>query len=391
MKILYVTNKPVYPKIDGGCVATASFLNNLISSGYDVLHVTISTDKHPFDRSEYPDDVLHKIHVDSTYIDTKVSVSGAVKHLFSNKSYNIERFNCPEFKKLVIKHVNDVDIVILDSLYTSTVIDELKQNFDGKVYLRIHNIEAEIWKDLSVNESNPVKKKYLSKLSRDLEKYEHDVFKKVDGIMTLSPDDMAYIQSHNLNNNTILIPVNVKVSESCENYDGHDLFHIGSMNWKPNIEAVDELIDLYKRYKSEFNGSKLHIVGKHSEDRYRTEETKGIYVEGFVPDLKEYACKTGIMCSPIYSGSGIRIKILEMMGMGVPVVTTPTGAKGLYPEAKEAIVIANSQEEIKNELKDLINNKERRQQLGNFARNYVGKYHNQSTVNQKLVEFISRT
>lgn len=389
MRVMYVTNKPVYPKIDGGCVATASFLNNLISAGYEVLHLTISTDKHPFNLKEYPNSVADKIHIDSKYINTKVKVSDAVKHLFSNKSYNVERFNCPEFKKLILSHIHEVDTIILDSLYTTTVIDDLKKQFKGKVYLRIHNIEAEIWEDLSKNETNSIKKKYLSKLSKDLRKYEHDVYQKLDGIMALSPDDMDYITSHNLNNNAILIPVNVEVFESCEDHSGNNIFHLGSMNWQPNIEAVDELINIYNQFKSEFNGSTLHIAGKHAEDLYKTDESKGIYVDGFVDDLQKYSCKTGIMCSPINSGSGIRIKILEMMGMGIPVVTTPTGAKGLYPEAHEAIIIADSKEALKNELVDLIHNKDRREMLGNHARAYISKYHNQQTVNQKLVEFLS--
>ena len=55
MKILYVTHKPIYPIVDGGCAAMEKFLSNLIEIGYSVKHITLSTPKHPFQLEQYPD------------------------------------------------------------------------------------------------------------------------------------------------------------------------------------------------------------------------------------------------------------------------------------------------------------------------------------------------
>ena len=48
MKILYITHKPIYPTIDGGCIAMDSFLKCLLNIEANVDHICISTKKHPF-------------------------------------------------------------------------------------------------------------------------------------------------------------------------------------------------------------------------------------------------------------------------------------------------------------------------------------------------------
>ena len=53
MNALYLTNKPIYPTIDGGCVAMASFLNHLLNIHEKVDNLTVHTLKHPFDGSKY--------------------------------------------------------------------------------------------------------------------------------------------------------------------------------------------------------------------------------------------------------------------------------------------------------------------------------------------------
>ena len=61
MNILYITNKPIYPIVDGGCFAMDSFLRSLLCFA-SVKNITIATHKHPFDLNEYPKEIATKIN-----------------------------------------------------------------------------------------------------------------------------------------------------------------------------------------------------------------------------------------------------------------------------------------------------------------------------------------
>ena len=112
----------------------------------------------------------------------------------------------------------------------------------------------------------------------------------------------------------------------------------------------------------------------------------GIVVDGFVENLNDYVSKMGILLSPIQSGSGIRVKILEMMAFGIPVITTTLGAQGLLE--REGIRIADSRKEIIEAIYELSVDENKRRQLGLEVKRYVNLYHNPAKVREQLIEFI---
>ena len=94
----------------------------------------------------------------------------------------------------------------------------------------------------------------------------------------------------------------------------------------------------------------------------------------------------GILVSPIQSGSGIRVKILEMMALGIPIITTDLGAQGLLNF--DGVRIANTKREILSAVYELVNSENKRQELGLEAKRYVNLHHNPKKVSAQLIEFI---
>lgn len=386
MKILYVSHKPIYPKIDGGCVAMANFLNLLLANKHKVKHLTIETNKHPFKLSNYPEEVALKTKPEAVKIDTDITITKAFLYLFKNGSYNVQRFYSVAMAskiKEVLKS-SSFDIVILESLFSTPYLSEIKQNFQGNIFLRSHNVEFKIWEDIKNSTNNWFKKRYINKLFKDIKEYEVDVLSKVDGILTISNEDNECFKR--LTSNPITtISLSLNVNENLENdYTASNFFHLGGIDWKPNKEAVERLIKLFTSIKKKLPKAELHIIGKGTEE-LEVNSDSSIVLEGFVDEFENHCISKGILVTPIVSGSGIRIKILEMMALGVPVITTSKGAQGID---QNYLTIANSDNEIITACIQLSSNKNLRIEMGLKAKSYISQYHSISNCSEKLNTFL---
>ena len=103
---------------------------------------------------------------------------------------------------------------------------------------------------------------------------------------------------------------------------------------------------------------------------------------GFVEHVEDIFTKSGVLISPIKSGSGIRIKLLEALSFGVPIVTTSLGAAGI--NTNSGILIAETREEFIRQAKNLIQSAETRESLGTNGKEYISKEHAPKKVVEKL-------
>ena len=391
MRILYISHKPTYPKLDGGCVAMANFLDLLLANNYEVKHLTVETNKHVFKSSNYPREIVEKTKAESVFINSDIHPFKAFKSLFSSGSYNVNRFYSDDMNTKIIAtlNTNEFDVIILESLFCTPYLQTIRAHFKGRVQMRSHNVEFKIWEDLTANCGNPLKKAYLKKLSKDLKRYELNVIKELDGIMTISENDEKYLKSAtSIPIGTI--PFAIAANDALTNdYNASNLFHVGGMDWEPNRQAVERLIRLFPSINKQNPAIELFLIGKGTNKHSLIHTC--IHAEGFVEGLEAYALKSGILVSPISSGSGIRIKILEMMALGIPVITTEKGAQGINYKETKCVYIAESDEEIIEACVKLASNQTLRTELGTNAKNYISTYHSPYTIAKQLDEFLQST
>ena len=389
MKILYITHKPIYPKIDGGCVAMDNFLRTLIAANHTIKHLTVSTEKHPFEESEYPRELHGEIHPEAIEINTRITPIKTFFALFSKKSYNVRRFHSSAMEQRITAIIQEqsIDCVILESLFTTVYLDQIRSSFNGKVYLRTHNVEFKIWENLAGNSTNFLKKKYYTKLAKDLKRYEESTLNTVDGIISISTEDTTFFRAFGVTTPITTISLGFSLEDASENdYRGTNFFHLGALNWKPNREAVDCLVDLFPRINAVLPSAQLHIVGQGSKALKVT--TPNVHLDGFVDDVNAHSTSIGILVTPITSGSGIRVKILEMMAIGIPVITTTIGAQGIDYTTSNCLVIANTDEEIIAACHQLATSETLRKEIGSNGKAYIHQHHSLKTNIQLLNEFI---
>ena len=388
MRILHISNKPAFPVIDGGCVAIKSVLKSLISKkSFNVFHLTLSSYKHPFDESAYPSTWKDRMKLDHFFINTKTDLLGALIHLIKNKSYNVSRF----YDKQLVKQLHQLlekelfDTVLLESIYLLPYLDVFRQ-YNLKVVVRTHNVEHEIWSELSRASKSRIKKSYFNKLSRQLKEYELSVLKKVDGVITISQDDLNYFKEAGITVGGIVLPTSIKTDFALPDYQLKDFYFLGAMDWLPNKEGIDWLV------KSVLNdqrvSEKVYIAGKGMKKN----KISSPYVEsiGEVDNARSFINQHGICLIPLLSGSGLRIKLLENMALGKPIVTTSVGAKGVDVVNKKHVLIADTPADFFAAMEELSMDISLRKKLGKAAQQFVFDNFDEQKITQKLVDFIKK-
>lgn len=391
MKILYISNKPIYPLVDGGCIAMNQFLKCLINAGYDIKNFTISTHKHPFEKDAFPEELYSIIRPTNIEVDTRIKTIKALSYLFKKGSYNIDRFT-NDFLKLEIKNFlenEDTSVVILESIYLAGYISTIRKYSTAKIIIRSHNVEFLLWERQSEIQNSIFKKIYLKKLAKDLKIAEVKYLNKADGICCISKKDKQIFQELGITKSLATIPVSIETNYIQNEYEANSFFHIGSMNWGPNIEAINWLVNsIFPSIRKQLPDAKLYLAGSNMSNKFLTDESNGIEVIGFVEDVSDFMINKGVMLVPLKSGSGVRIKIIEGMNLGIPIVTTKIGAEGIDAEHQKNIIIAKNEEDFVNFAVSLSESKEKRSLLGKNAKEFISKHYQIEHVTKKLIGFI---
>jgi|GEM_PF-2756063 len=106
---------------------------------------------------------------------------------------------------------------------------------------------------------------------------------------------------------------------------------IGAYSYAPNVEAALDVIDISRALARRGVGHRAWLLGGRPPPALirRAEGTAHIEIPGFLPDVTERLRQVTMMLAPLRTGTGTKIKILEALAMGIPVVTTSVGAEGL--------------------------------------------------------------
>ncbi len=393
MKILMLCNKSPWPKREGGPIAMYAMISGLLQAGHTVKVLAANTNKYHVDPVTLPEDFIEKTQIEYIDIDLSLNVFSALYNFLTRKSYHVSRFHTKAFtqKLTEVLQAETFDIIQLEMLYMATYLDVIRKYSKAPVILRAHNIEHKIWQRIAENCTNPLKKLYLNHLYKALRRFEVRILNKIDGIVAITPVDARNFDRLSHSSNIISIPFGINLETLPEipaQPEKASLFHIGTMNWFPNEEGIKWLIaEVWPKVLRRLPEINLHLAGRYMPEWLTKLKVERITVDGEVPDVWEYMQNHSIMVVPLFSGSGIRIKIVEAMAAGKAIITTVTGAEGINYENGQHLIIAKDAKAFTDAIERLCNDKSLRDSLGNNARKLIAKEHDNSQLMQKLTGF----
>jgi len=246
---------------------------------------------------------------------------------------------------------------------------------------------------LAESETNFVKKQYLFLLAKRLEKFEVAVLKNVDAIVALTNEEATIFKSMGATQPICIAPTCFFLDEfkPVDEPKGFSLFHIGAMDWMPNTAGLKWFIkEVWSKVTATHPQIKLYLAGNKMPKEFFDFNSTNCNVQGRVEDAKRFMAAHSVMIVPLLAGSGIRVKIVEGMAMGKPIISTSQGAEGLHYENKKNILIADTPEEFYYAIIKCYQSFELRKLLGENARVLACSEYDMGKVGERVFNFYKK-
>jgi polysaccharide biosynthesis protein PslH len=270
-----------------------------------------------------------------------------------------------------------------------------------------HNIDSEVMWRYGEFTSSAGRRLYARATARRLEEFERRIVRELDGHVVVSQRDRARLLEHAPDARVTVIENGVDVEyysderleqahaawlASRARDDAHTrrrrVVFVGSMDYHANVDAVVRFAhETWPNVYSRRPELVFTVVGRDPSAEVRAlAELQGVEVTGTVEDVRPYYRDAFAQVVPLRVGGGSRLKILEALAAGVPVVSTTLGAEGLFVTDGEDIRIADTPEELSDALVGLAESADEGRRLAVAGRALVRARYDWSAIGAALFE-----
>lgn len=245
---------------------------------------------------------------------------------------------------------NRYDIIQFEHSYMAGNIRYLHPSQKAKTVLAMHNLACLQYYRLFKEERRPLARaKYLLSWVPMLS-WEPKIAALYARTTVVSATDKLLLQTLDQKLKVSVVPNGVDTGEYApgEPAGGDNILMVGTLSYKPNVDAVLYFYrEIFPELQRSIPGCTLTIVGKDPDARIRLLATDpAVRVHANVADVRPYYRQAFVAVVPLSAGGGTRLKIIEALALGVPVVSTAIGCEGLEVVNGESILIADTPREF---------------------------------------------
>lgn len=243
--------------------------------------------------------------------------------------------------------------------------------------LNHQNCESAMVKRRAENESNPLKKGYLLNQAGKLARSEREWCPRFDANLAVSELDADLLRSqspgshfHVVENGTdteYFAPSNTQPEPKA-------IIFAASLRWYPNVSAIQYFgRNIWPLLRQRCPGVRLYLAGRSPAEAIVqiAASDPDIVLIPDPPDIRPFVARGSVFVCPVIEGGGTRLKILDAMAMGIPVVSTRLGCEGLRVTPGENILVADSPQEFADSVLRLMNDQPLRKLLSANGRALV--------------------
>ena len=286
---------------------------------------------------------------------------------------------------------NDFDMVQVESIHLMNYLPLLRAARSRPVVVcDWHNIESDLMSQYAARESNLARKSYARRTARLMNEFEMKALDEFDAHIAVSEQDAERLRRRNSLARIFVIENGVDRSY----YAGEQsatksrIVFVGSMDYHANIDgAISFARDVWPTVKEKKPELVFTIVGRDpSPDVRELSSIDGLEVTGSVADVRPYYAEAVAAVVPLNVGGGSRLKILEAMAAGVPVVSTRLGAEGLDVRDGENILMTDGPGQMAKAVIRIVDDHELQTRLIDGGHDIVSKRYDWSTLGAKLID-----
>ncbi len=272
-------------------------------------------------------------------------------NLFSSLPYSVVTHTSAELRLAVCQHAATQPVDLWHCEWTPYA-EVLRGAVAGPRIVVAHNVESIIWQRYYETETNPLKRWYIGRQWQKFERFERRVLSEVTRTVAVSDVDADRLRDDFGISRVDVVENGVDTAyfrPTASRRDPGRLLFLGSLDWRPNLDGVAVLLDrIFPAVRAAEPSASLCLVGRNPPDwlRHRVAAEPGVELHATVPDVRPYLASCGLMVVPLRIGGGSRLKILESLASGVPVVSTRIGAEGLCLEPDRHLSVVEEMDDM---------------------------------------------
>ncbi len=374
MKLLFLTPQLPYPANSGGKIKSFRLLKHLASE-HDVYACCFlkGDDEMYLSRfnQEFTLDGLITMSISSPR-----SFKKYIGSFIYRSPFSVYRNYHAGMKAHIESIASQFDAIFVDHFL---MYQYVPSTFKGRVIVHQHNAEHVMWDRYAGLEKKSIKKALISLEAKRIRSFEKKMCTSSCAVLA-APNDIEklsqiisrnkkvnFIETLHLGDESLL-----KHTPIDYNNDG-DILFIGTMSWDANWDAalwfINTVFPIVRRVKPDIQ---FRIVGAIEPQLAEVlEQNDGVIVRGYAENLNLEFEKSSIFVAPLRFGSGIKVKVVDALYRGVPVVATSVGAEGLDHNSGHNFSVRDTAEEMANEILSILQSKERWNQLRDSGRKYA--------------------
>jgi polysaccharide biosynthesis protein PslH len=390
MRILLLTQILPYPPDSGPKIKTYHVLRYLAESGHRVtLAAFVRKHEEPYLQHIQPH--CAEIHAVPLRRSRLVDARAYAASLQSGLPFLVTRDAQPAMRRLMDRLAQQqFDIVHADQLtmaqfalqfrHASTAAAQL-----ARLVFDAHNAVYEIV--ARAGRTAPIFLRPVLRVEADrLRKYEGNLINQFDHTLAVSEVDKDALlnaiahnsETQNLKSRISVIPIAVDCASLPpikRDQPSDNILTVSTLFYPPNADGVRWFMNqIFPLVRHQVPNATLTIVGARPPKDivdFGLRNAECVQVTGYVPDLQKRLERAALMVVPVRAGSGMRVRILEALARGIPVVTTKTGVEGIDAIDGEHLLVANEPREFAAAVVRLLNDPFLRESLIRNGRRLV--------------------
>lgn len=345
MRILQICHKPPYPPKDGGSLAMYQLAKSILRTKNELALFSLSSKKHPF--RPLP---LKTLYQESMKLKSEPSIVNFLNSQFDSDGWILSRYKSSKVKSTLKRIIEKYRIegIIFDGLFT-TLYRDVIDDYPAVVRVyRAHNMEAELWKKRQTA-LRPLQQRIVNPSIAKLERYENEILQSFKKISTISIADQELLNHRGIK--SVYLPFGLDLAQYKPVKPAGNkplrIAMVGSMDWLPNVVGMKWFLEeCWPLIEDSGADVELNIAGKGLKNNTLSINSPKINVYGEVDSMIDFLKTNHLLVVPLFEAGGIRIKNIEAMALGLPVIGTLSSFGGMSLNNDSFAVICQTAQEF---------------------------------------------
>lgn len=388
MKILFLANRTPYPPYRGDKLKIFNLAKRLTKK-HELHLLTFAQSDEDLSYRQELEKIFQKVHL--VKLSKYQSAINCMAAAWTKTPLQVLYFKSAAMAKKLDEVIaqENFDAVHVQHLRMSPY---LKANKGLPRILDMPDAFSLYWQRRVQAANNPLLKLFNKLEYKRLLNYEQ-VMNEYDLSLVCSKEDQEYLKSEQNINNVSLLPNGVDLDTFiAQNHDySHNktLLFTGNMDYAPNVDAVQYFVqDILPFIQQVHPNVNFIIAGQRPVKKVQDLASEHVKVTGFVEDLAAVYNDASVVVAPLRFGAGTQNKVLEAMAMGVPVVCSNIGFKGLGIESGEGAFMKIETNEFAKTVINLLSSEELRHATGEIGMTVIRENFSWDAIAQQLEQYL---